>query len=404
MAGRLSHERSAGRGPRQNMLSVLLQIPRRFFWSSPAVTSSGPHIRDATSVQRLWNYFVIASLPAWLIGLWSLGRQTNYAIADFGLESVPGWRAEWLEYAGFGFDAFNVMDCFMHGLLYFMPIFLVALLVGAVWECVFSVLRRRPLDEGLLVIAWFFALLLPATASMFHVVLGMSFGIVVGKLIFGGSGRYLINPALLGVAFLVFSYPTLLFGVGAWVPVEAYDQPTVLELVMEEGGLKVISSVDYSWLQLFIGDRPGAVGVVSTLGALLGALFLVATGMASWRVMLGALIGLTGTVLIFNAVAPDNVLYALPWHWQIILGGFVFGVVFIATDPVAGPMTDPGRWGFGLLVGGLTAIIRVANPSYYEGVMFAILLACMFSPLIDFVVTELNIRRRRIRIRKQAGE
>ena len=400
----MAAKNQVGRVRKRGLITTMLSMTERFFWSTPAVTRSGPHIRDGNSVQRLWNYFVIASLPACLIGLWSLGRQTNYAIADFELETVPGWRADFLEFAGFGFDAFNLADCFMHGLLYFLPIFLVALLVGAFWESVFSVIRRKPLDEGLLVVAWFFALLMPATAPLYQVALGMSFGIVVGKLIFGGSGRYLVNPALLGLAFLVFSYPALLFGEGAWVPVAGYDQPTVLELVMEEGGVKVISAVDYSWLQLFIGDRPGAFGVVSPLGVLLGAIFLVYTGMAAWRVMLGALAGLIGAVLILNFIAPDNVLYAMPWYWQVILGGFVFGAVFLATDPVAGPMTDAGRWGFGLLVGVLTAIIRVANPSYYEGVMFAILLACMFSPLIDFVVTEMNIRRRRLRLQEQPGE
>jgi Na+-transporting NADH:ubiquinone oxidoreductase subunit B len=376
-------------------------MARRFTWSAPGLTHSGPHIRDSNSVQRLWNYFVIASLPACLIGLWSLGRQINHAISDPGINLVPGWRAGLLEYLGFGFDALSPVACFAHGLLYFLPIFLVALLVGAVWEIIFATLRRKPLDEGLLVVAWFFALLMPATVPLYQVALGMSFGIVVGKLIYGGSGRYLVNPALLGMAFLVFSYPSLVSGEAAWVPVVGYDQPTVLQLVMEQGGMSAITATDYSWSQLFVGDRPGAIGVVSTLGALLGALFLIYTGMASWRVMMGAVIGLIGAVLIFNAIAPENALYAMPWYWQIILGGFAFGVVFIATDPVAGPMTDPGRWGFGLLVGALTAVIRVANPSYYEGVMFAILLACMFSPLIDFIVTELNIRRRRKRL--QAG-
>jgi Na+-transporting NADH:ubiquinone oxidoreductase subunit B len=162
--------------------------------------------------------------------------------------------------------------------------------------------------------------------------------------------------------------------------------------------------VDYSFWQLFLGDRPGAVGAVSSLGAVLGALFLIWTGMASWRVMLGSLIGLAGMTLILNSVAPDNELFAVPWQWQMVLGGYLFGMVFIATDPVAGPMTDPGRWGFGLLVGALTVLIRVSNPSYYEGVMFAILLASMFSPLIDFVVTELNIRRRRLRLQGVCDE
>jgi Na+-transporting NADH:ubiquinone oxidoreductase subunit B len=256
----------------------------------------------------------------------------------------------------------------------------------------------------LLATAWFLALMLPASVPLTQVVIGMSFGIVVGKLIYGGSGRYLVNPALLGLTFLMFSYPDMLFSEGVWVPIAGYDQPTVLELVSEEGGLRVISAVDYEYWHMFMGDRPGAIGVVSTFGALLGALFLIWTGMASWRVMLGALAGLIAMSLVFNAIGPDNAQFSIPWYWQAILGGFAFGAVFIATDPVAGPMTDPGRWGFGLLVGALTVLIRVGNPSHYEGVMFAILLASMFSPLIDFLVTELNIRRRRLRLQGAAHD
>lgn len=388
----------------KSFLRSFVLLGRRFLWSSPTVTRTAPHIRDANNVQRLWNYFVIASLPAWLIGLWSLGHQTNLAIADFALEDIPGWRAWLLERSGIGFDAFSVGDCLAHGLLWFLPIFLVALLVGAFWEALFATLRKKRLDEGLLMIAWLFSLMMPATTPLYQVVLGMSFGIVVGKLIYGGSGRYLASPALLGVAFLVFSYPSLLLGAGAWVPVAGYDQPTVLELVIDEGGIAVAAAVDYEFWQVFLGDRPGAMGVVSTLGALIGALFLVWTGMASWRVMAGAVIGLLLTSLLANALDPDNVLFAIPWYWQLVLGGFSFGVVFIATDPVAGPMTDAGRWGFGLLVGGLTVLIRLVNPSYYEGVMFAILLASMFSPLIDYVVVELNIRRRRLRLAGEAHD
>jgi Na+-transporting NADH:ubiquinone oxidoreductase subunit B len=387
----------------KEFLHAFATLADRFLWSSSAVTRQPPFIRDAANVQRMWNYFVIASIPAWLIGLWSLGHQTNIAIADFRLEEVPGWRAWLLEQSGIGFGAYDVLACFAHGLLYFLPIFVVALLVGAFWEALFASVRRRRVDEGLLMIAWFFALLLPATVPLYQVALGMTFGIVVGKLIYGGSGRYLVSPALLALAFLVFSYPSLLFGEGAWVPLAGYDQPTVLELVNDEGGLKVVAAVDYDYSQLFLGDRPGAIGTVSTLGALLGALFLVWTGMASWRVMLGSLLGLVGVALLSNLLAPDNGLFAVPWYWHFVLGGYVFGAVFIATDPVAGPMTDAGRWGFGLLVGGLTILIRLVNPSYYEGVMFAILLASVFSPLIDFVVVEMNIRRRRLRL-QESGE
>ena len=294
-----------------------LIMMNRFLWSSNSVTRTAPHIRDANNVQRLWNYFVIASIPTWLIGLWSLGHQTNLAIADFMLDEVPGWRAGFLAKAGFGYDAFSIIDCMMHGLLYFLPIFLVALLVGATWEAVFATMRKRPVDEGLLAIAWFLALILPVTVPLYQVALGMTFGIVVGKLIFGGSGRYLVNPALLGLTFLAFSYPDLLFGEGVWVPVAGYDQPTALELITTEGGLKILSAVDYSYWQLFIGDRPGSVGAVSTFGAILGALFLVWTGMASWRVMLGSLIGLIVMALICNAVAPAHHLFSLPWFGNL---------------------------------------------------------------------------------------
>jgi len=162
--------------------------------------------------------------------------------------------------------------------------------------------------------------------------------------------------------------------------------------------LLAMTYAGYRVPQIFLGNKPGAIGVVSTLGILLGALYLVLTGVASWRIMLGAAAGFTGVALTSNAIAPDHYLYSVPWYWHMVLGGFVFGTVFIATDPVAGPMTNPGRWGFGVLVGSLTMIIRLFNPSYYEGVMFAILLACIFSPLIDFIVIELNIRRRRLRL------
>lgn len=382
----------------KNFLIALSSLPARFLWSSNSVTRSAPYLRDANNVQRVWNYFVIASLPAMIIGLWSLGHQTNMAILDFQIEEVTGWRGLVLTRSGIGFDPTSISACIAHGLLYFLPIITVALAVGAFWESLFATVRKKPLDEGLLAIAWLFALMLPATVPMYQVALGMSFGIVFGKLIYGGSGRYLLSPALLGVVFLAFSYPTLLYSEGAWVPVLNYDQPTVLELLTDEGGLGVVAAVDYNYWQLFSGDKPGAVGVVSTLGALLGGFFLIFTGVASWRLILGAAIGFIGVSLVSNAIAPDHYLFSVPWYWHLAMGGFVFGAVFIATDPVAGPMTNPGRWGFGILVGSLTMIIRLFNPSYYEGVMFAILLASIFSPLIDFIVIELNIRRRKLRL------
>ncbi|MGD9265774.1 MAG: RnfABCDGE type electron transport complex subunit D [Lysobacterales bacterium] len=375
-------------------------LARRFILSSHTVTRAPPYIRDANNVQRLWNYFVIASVPSWLIGLWSLGHQTNLAIASLALDPAPGWRAALLVKTGVGLDAFDMMACVAHGALYFLPIFIVALLVGGFWESLFAAVRKKRVDEGLLYIAWFVALMMPADAPLYQVAHGMSFGMVFGKLIYGGSGRYLVNPAMLGIAFLVFSYSELMFSRGAWVPVSGWDQPTLLELVTEEGGIKVITAVDYSWWQLFLGDRPGAVGVVSVLGAAVGAIFLILTGMASWRVIAGSLLGVIGVSLLGSVIAPDHLILSIPWYWHVVLGGFAFGTVFIATDPVTGAMTDPGRWGFGLLVGGLTVVIRLGNISYYEAMIFAILLASLFSPLIDHVVVRMNIRRRLLRLRE----
>jgi Na+-transporting NADH:ubiquinone oxidoreductase subunit B len=299
---------------------------------------------------------------------------------------------------GAGYDPTHVGACLVHGFLYFLPIFVVALLTGAFWESIFAYQRRRPVDEGLLSIAWLYTLIMPPTAPLYQVALGLTFGIVVGKGIFGGTGRYLVNPAMLGLAFLTFSYSNLLFGHGAWIPVPGYDEPTTIELAVEEGGVAAILSVGYTWWQLFIGNQPGPLGLTSVLGCLLGAAYLVFSGTASWRIMLGSLLGMIGTVWLFNTLGPaDDPMFSVPWTWHFVIGGWAFGTVFLATDPVAAATTNPGRWGFGVLVGVLTIIVRVTNPSYYEGVIFAILLASIFSPLFDFVAVERNIRRRKRR-------
>lgn len=383
---------------------ALFTLFDRFVYSRPATTDAGPHIRDSANVQRLMNYFVIATLPCWLIGMWNLGYQTNLAMAHFELDGASGWRGALLDYMGIGFNPQNMLACFWHGLLYFIPVFVVALLVGAVWESVFATLRRKPVDEGVLYVAWFYALILPATAPLYQVVLGMTFGLVVGKAIYGGTGRYLINPAVLALAFHVFSYPGQLFGEGAWVPVPGYDQPMTLELAIEEGGVAAVEAVGYTWGQLFIGSQPGSMGITSVAGIVIGGLFLIIKGVASWRIMLGGVFGLIAAVLLLNGFGPEgDPMYAVPWHWHLVIGGFAFGLVFLATDPVPAAVTNAGRWVFGITVGLLTVVVRVTNPSYYEGVVFAILLASVFAPLMDFVVIESHIRKRRRRLSENSS-
>jgi Na+-transporting NADH:ubiquinone oxidoreductase subunit B len=373
------------------------QMLDRFLFSSPAVTRGAVHVRDATNVQRLLNHFVIASLPCWLIGLWSTGVQTSIAMQLTGIGALPGWRGDLIALLGIADDSANVGGCFLIGLLYFLPVFIVALGIGAFWEILFAQKRNKAIDEGLLSIAWLFSLVMPATVPLLYVALGMTFAMVIGKGIFGGTGRYLVSPAMLGVAFLVFSYPTLVFGPESWIPVPGYDEATSIEIAIEEGGVAALTAVDYSWWQLFVGNQPGPMGINSVLGSLLGAVYLIIVGAASWRIMAGSFIGLAGTVFIMNSAGGDVALAGVPWYWHIVLGGWAFGTVFIATDPVTAPATNAGRWGFGLLVGFLVVIVRLTNPSYYDGIIFAILLACIFSPTIDYFVVEHHIRRRKLR-------
>ena len=262
----------------------------RFLYSSPARTTAAPHVRDANNVQRLMNNFVIASLPCWLIGLWNLGEQTSFAMQAIGMDRLEGWRGDLLETLGIGYNPDAVANCVAIGLLYFLPMLLTALLTGALWEALFAHRRGRAVDEGLLSIAWLLCLILPPTAPLYQVALGMSFAMVIGKAIFGGTGRYLVSPALLGMAFLTFSYPDLLFGPGAWIPVPGYDEPTTIELAIEEGGVAALQSVGYTWRMLFLGNQPGPIGITSILGCALGAAYLIAMGTASWRIMAGSLL------------------------------------------------------------------------------------------------------------------
>ena len=378
-------------------------MPHRIRQGEGVARKRRPALSDSLNVQRLLNTFVVASIPCWFVGMWNIGEQTNLAMEIMGLDSAPGWRGALLASLGIGYDPTNFGACLMHGFLYFLPIFLVALLTGALWEALFAQQRKRPVDDGLLAIAWLYTLILPATAPLLQVALGMTFGLVVGKAIFGGSGRYLVSPVILGFGFLVFSYTGLVFAPGAWIPVPGYDEPTTIELIVDEGGVPALLSVNYTWLQLFLGNQPGPIGVSSIFGCLIGAIYLVYTGVASWRIMLGSFFGMVGSVLLFNALGPaDNPAFAVPWTWHMVTGGWAFGTVFLATDPVAAANTNPGRWGFGILVGVLTIVVRVTNPSYYEGVIFAILLASIFSPLFDYVVVERNIKRRKLRLGAEA--
>ncbi|MGI9264862.1 MAG: RnfABCDGE type electron transport complex subunit D, partial [Gammaproteobacteria bacterium] len=349
---------------------------------------------------RLLFRFVVASLPCWFIGMWNIGEQIAVGMQLSGITELTGWRASLIHAVGLSVDSGGALSYWLHGFLYFLPVFLTTLIVGIFWEIIFAVKRNRPLDEGVLCIAWLFALILPPTISLIQVVYGMTIAMVMGKAIFGGTGRYLVSPPILGICVLFFSYSDVVFGPETWIPLPGYQEPTTLELAILEGGVAALLSVDYNWWLLFIGNQPGPMGVTSAFGCLLGAVYLIATGAGSWRIMAGSAIGLVLTVALLGFVASDNPVFATPWYWHVVMGGWAFGTVFLATDPTAAAITRTGRWVFGVLVGVLTVLVRLTNPAYFEGVVFAILLASIFAPLCDYVVVERNIARRRARLER----
>jgi Na+-transporting NADH:ubiquinone oxidoreductase subunit B len=275
--------------------------------------------------------------------------------------------------------------------------------VGIFWEILFAAVRNHEVNEGFFVTSLLYALILPATIPLWQVALGITFGVVIAKEVFGGTGKNFLNPALAGRAFLFFAYPAQMSGDTVWTAVDGFSGATALSLGAA-GGVSAITGADITWMNAFLGDIQGSIGATSTLACLLGGAFLVYTRVASWRIIAGVFVGMVATSVLFNAVGSEtNSMVAMPWYWHLVLGGFAFGMVFMATDPVTACMTDAGRWVFGMLIGFMTVLIRVANPGFPEGIMLAILFANLFAPLIDYVVVRINVRRRAKRTQEEGA-
>jgi len=371
---------------------VLEELVGRLFGSSEHATAAAPHVRQRISVERLLLYFVLASAPALLLGLWNLGAQTLQTMLQHDLAALSGWQ--WILFTSLGFDAATrgVIGPFMLGLAYFSPLLIVTLATGIFWEVLFATVRRRPVDPGWLMACWLYVLLLPAGLPLGFAVLGISFGLVFGKHILGGTGRYLVSPALLGVLFLQFSYPDHFTGVGSFVPVSGLAVVSTWSTVVASG-LENAVVEGLNWSQVFLGQEVGMVGTGSALLCLIGAAILVYKGAASARTLLGAIIGLICATLLVNSFSSEQTLQQLPWYWHLALGNFAFGVVFIATDPTPSPMTAEGRWIQGVLIGVLTILIRALNPEHPEGTLYAILLAALTTPVIDHFVIRVRLAR-----------
>lgn len=290
------------------------------------------------------------------------------------------------------------------GATYFLPIYATVFLVGGFWEVLFCMVRKHEVNEGFFVTSILFALIVPPTLPLWQAALGITFGVVVAKEIFGGTGRNFLNPALAGRAFLFFAYPAQISGDVVWTAADGFSGATALSQWAHGGSGALINNITgapITWMDAFIGNIPGSIGEVSTLALMIGAAMIVYMRIASWRIIAGVMIGMIAVSTLFNVVGSDtNPMFNMPWHWHLVLGGFAFGMFFMATDPVSASFTNKGKWWYGILIGAMCVMIRVVNPAYPEGMMLAILFANLFAPLFDHVVIEKNIKRRLARYGK----
>ncbi len=380
----------------------LYEMVDTLLYSPPNRTTSSPHVRDALDLKRVMGYVWLATFPVMFMACYNTGLQANLALQSLGLEQAAGWRGSIQSL--FGFDPNSFVDNFFHGLLYFVPIYMTTFIVGGIAEVIFAMVRGHEVNEGFFVTSILYTLTLPPGTPLWMVALGILFGIVIGKEVFGGTGKNFINPALAGRAFLFFAYPAYMSGDTVWVAVDGYSGATALATGAASGMAGIYAS-GLTWWDAFIGLEPGSLGETSALAIFIGGAFLLYTGIASWRIVSGVMFGMIMTTILLNTIGSEtNPMFAMPWWWHLVLGGFAFGMMFMATDPVTAAHTNAGRWWFGVLIGFMVILIRVVNPAFPEGMMLAILFANMIAPLMDYVVMKVNIQRRLKRQKAATGE
>ncbi|WP_269580783.1 NADH:ubiquinone reductase (Na(+)-transporting) subunit B [Roseibium sp. Sym1] len=379
------------KGGKYEKLFPVYEMVESFIYTPKAVTTAAPHARSYVDMKRIMTYVVIATIPCILVGLYNVGFQVNSAIAVHG---ASGWRAWIIEAFGIGFDPANPFANFMHGLLYFLPIYITTLVVGGIWEVIFATVRGHEVNEGFLVTSMLYALILPPSAPLWQVALGISFGVVIGKEVFGGTGKNFLNPALTGRAFLYFAYPAQMSGDTIWTPVDGFSGATALSIGASDG-YQQLAAHGVTWMDAFVGILQGSIGETSALACLIGLAFLLVTKIANWRLVVGCLAGMIAFSTLLNLIGSDtNPMFAMPWYWHLVIGGYAFGLAFMVTEPVSASHTNLGRYIYGALIGFMVVMIRVINPAFPEGMMLAILFGNVFAPLIDYFVVQANIKRR----------
>ena len=356
-----------------------------FLFVPNTVTKSGSHIRDCVDLKRVMTVVIISLMPALAFGIWNVGEQHSLA---FGLDM-------------------SFIEKVWFGLLKVLPLIIVSYVVGLGIEFISAQLRGHEVNEGYLVSGMIIPLIMPVDVPLWILALAVAFAVIIGKEVFGGTGMNIWNPALIARAFVFFAYPSQISGDTIWVEGLNSAKANAMQVVDGFSGATPLGQaangiVDFttttgeplSALQAFIGVMPGSIGETSTIAILIGAAILIFTGVASWKIMVSCVAGALGVGLLINGFAAEGTFAAVPAYWHLILGGFAFGAVFMATDPVTSAQTEKGKWIYGFLVGALAVIIRLFNPGYPEGMMLAILLMNTFAPLIDYYVVEGNIKKR----------
>ena len=381
------------KGGRLEKLYPLYEAIDTFLYTPGHVTSRPSFVRDGADLKRMMFTVVVALVPAILFGIYNVGYQANLAI-EAGLSPLDNWQTAVAAAMGVGFDSANILACAVHGLIYYIPVLLVTFMAGGFWEVLFAAVRKHEVNEGFLVTGMIIPLLVPASIPLWQVALATSFGVVIGKEVFGGVGYNIFNPALTARAFLFFAYPGNISGNAPWVAVDGFSAATPLAAAAEKG-MDALTVNSLSWYDAFLGFIPGSIGETSTLAISLGAAVLLLTGVASWRIMVSVAAGTLFMSTVFNAVgSTSNNMMSMPFIWHIVLGGWAFGTVFMATDPVSSPVTNRGRLIFGFLTGVMVVLVRVVNPAYPEGMMLSILLMNLFAPLIDHYVVKSHKKKR----------
>lgn len=390
--------RHFGPGGRLRVLYPLWEATDTFLYTPANVTRGSAHVRDGMDLKRMMITVVIALIPCVLWGMYNAGLQANLALDPAKAGELAGWRHDMIRWLGVGYSPQSVAACMVHGALYFIPLYLVTMAAGLVWEIGFAMVRRHEVNEGFFVTGLIFPLILPPTTPLWQAAFGISWGVVIAKEVFGGTGMNFLNPALVARACLFYSFPLQITGDRVWTAVaeshwlDGRSGATVMANLKQAGAGAV---PDINWWDAFFGFELGSLGETSAAACLIGAVILLWTRVAAWRTVAGVVLGTVAAASLLNWIgSATNPMFALPFWWHMVLGGWAFGTVFMVTDPVTSAFTDRGKWIYGTLVGVLIVLVRVFNPAYTESVMLVILFMNVFAPLIDHFVVRANIRRR----------